>query len=372
MTTLPKVLCVDDEPNVLHGLRRSLRGTFEVYTASGGEEALKMLVGGVDVAVVCSDMRMPGMDGATFLERARDVVPDATRVLLSGQADVGSLVRVINGGGIFRFLVKPCERADLVAALFEAAEHHRLKRAEAELLDGTLVGSVRVLSEALSLASPEAFGRSERLRQLVVDMAKVEGVTVDWEIRTTASLACLGLMSVPPEILRAVELGETVNLAERAMVDAVPRVSADLIAHIPRLQGVSEHLRAVAAPHPREAWVVGAVRAAMLFLSALRKNPDEVMAMSSLRKRLDSRASATLWSIVSGDRHPVVEIHPRELDVGMELVEPLTTTTGLLLMPAGLTVTESSLERLRNFALRYGFQSPLRVRIHADLEALAS
>src|SRR5277367_6724112 len=71
MADKPRVLCVDDEPNVLEGLTLTLRRRYEVRTAPGGAEGLELLGRDGPFAVVLSDMRMPGMDGAAFLARAR-------------------------------------------------------------------------------------------------------------------------------------------------------------------------------------------------------------------------------------------------------------------------------------------------------------
>src|SRR5712672_899524 len=81
----PRVLCVDDEPRVVEGLVLHLRKDYDVHTALSGDEALQKLkhVGGV--AVVISDMRMPGMDGATLLHRVMSSYPDAARILLTGE-----------------------------------------------------------------------------------------------------------------------------------------------------------------------------------------------------------------------------------------------------------------------------------------------
>jgi CheY-like chemotaxis protein len=80
------VLCVDDEARVVEGLKLNLRRDYEVHTALGGEEGLQKLKELGGVAVVISDMRMPGMDGATFLKRVMHTYPDSTRILLTGEA----------------------------------------------------------------------------------------------------------------------------------------------------------------------------------------------------------------------------------------------------------------------------------------------
>ena len=91
--TLP---CVDDEANILSPLRRLFRPHgYKVLVAGGGVEGLEMLAG-EHVDLIISDMRMPGMDGATFLAEARQRYPDTVRLLLTGYADMDSTIAAIS------------------------------------------------------------------------------------------------------------------------------------------------------------------------------------------------------------------------------------------------------------------------------------
>jgi YesN/AraC family two-component response regulator len=83
-----RILFVDDEPNVLEGIRRTLRKQGEIYTAASGAEGLRVLSESAPFALVVSDMRMPIMNGAQFLAKVREHAPDTVRMILSGQADL--------------------------------------------------------------------------------------------------------------------------------------------------------------------------------------------------------------------------------------------------------------------------------------------
>jgi CheY-like chemotaxis protein len=363
MAWVPKVLCVDDEPNVLHGLRRSLRGRFEVHTAQNGVDGLRML-GALDVAVICSDMRMPGMDGAAFLSAARDVAPEATRVLLSGQADLHSLERVINGSGVHRFLVKPCERADLLRALTAAAEEHRLRRSERELLEGTVAGSLQLASEVLSLAAPLAAQQGSEAQRLVEAIARHTGHRLTWEERTTAALACLGMVALPPDLLQRLASRRTLSADETAQLEEGPELAAGLVRHLPRLSGVAEHLEALGAVPGTEApWVVRALYVVLCFLRAPASPHGDRGVLARLPSHLDREMVRALWEVKAGDGRRMMVVRSAQLQLGMELVEPVYTVKGVLLMPGGLVLQEASLAKLRNFGLRYGIQEPIRVRV---------
>ncbi len=129
-----RVLFVDDEASILDGFRRSLHDQFSVSTAIGGEEGLADIRVNGPFAVVVSDMRMPGMDGAQFLAHVRERAPDSVRILLTGYADLNTAIDAVNRGSIFRFLTKPCPRPILVDAIRKGLEQHHATLAEKELL----------------------------------------------------------------------------------------------------------------------------------------------------------------------------------------------------------------------------------------------
>jgi FixJ family two-component response regulator len=129
-----KILFVDDEPAVLDGYQRLLRNQFHISAALGGEQALTLIQSAGPFAVVISDMRMPGMNGAQFLARVRERAPDTVRMLLTGHADLDVAIEAVNEGKIFQFLTKPCEREILVKAIRGGLEKYRVAAAEKEIV----------------------------------------------------------------------------------------------------------------------------------------------------------------------------------------------------------------------------------------------
>lgn len=127
----PHVLCVDDDPELLAGLRLVLRSRFQVTTATTGEAALRLLRT-LPIDVILSDVAMPGMSGPSLLASARRLAPDATRVLLTGNARTVTDPAMAEEAQVFRVLEKPCLADDLVQALEEAAAHGQASRAPPE------------------------------------------------------------------------------------------------------------------------------------------------------------------------------------------------------------------------------------------------
>lgn len=147
----PTVLCVDDEPNILAALRRTLRALdVVVVSATGGDEALELL-DRVQVDVVVSDMRMPGIDGAQLLEQVHERWPQTARILLTGYADTASAAAAINRGRIFRYLQKPWHDDELRGAVHEGLERIALQRERDRLLELTKAqnGELQALNTTL-------------------------------------------------------------------------------------------------------------------------------------------------------------------------------------------------------------------------------
>jgi response regulator RpfG family c-di-GMP phosphodiesterase len=202
------VLLVDDEVAILDGLRRQLRKRFTVHTANGGAEALELLES-ESVSVVVSDMRMPQMDGATFLSDVRSRYPNVVRILLTGQADTQAAITAVNEGQIYRFLTKPCPPEVLLEEIASAVELNRLVTAEKELLATTLRRTVEALITTLSLAQPAAFGRAVRITRTVTELAEALGIEEAWELEVTAMLSHLGAVTLPPTVLEKLDTRTT-------------------------------------------------------------------------------------------------------------------------------------------------------------------
>ncbi len=120
------VLCVDDELDIIHAMKRLLRKrNYNLLFASGGAQALELMQQN-DVHLIISDMRMPAMSGAELLERVATSYPNCYRILLTGYTDVESTVSAVNKGEIHRYLQKPWDNKELINSIEEGLEKVRL------------------------------------------------------------------------------------------------------------------------------------------------------------------------------------------------------------------------------------------------------
>ncbi len=127
------LLFVDDEPSILSSLKRLFRPHgYRIFTAEGGAAGLEILQREA-VDLVISDMRMPLMDGARFLEQVRQHWPEVIRILLTGYADMESTIAAINRGQIYRYVNKPWDDNEIVLIVREALERRRLEQENGRL-----------------------------------------------------------------------------------------------------------------------------------------------------------------------------------------------------------------------------------------------
>ena len=157
------ILFVDDAPDLLLALQVMFRGRFDVQTANGAEDGLASIRRHGAYAVVVADMRMPMMNGAQFLAQVRELSPDSTRMLLTGNADMATAIEAVNQGNIFRFLTKPCNKQELTDAINAGVQQYRAHIAEKEKLESTQFGNIKLLTDVLRAANPAISAKSMRI-----------------------------------------------------------------------------------------------------------------------------------------------------------------------------------------------------------------
>jgi len=380
---LPRVLCVDDEPNLLKAIERSLRKHCHLRTAASGAEGLRVLSEHGPFEVVVSDMRMPRMNGAEFLRHVREEAPDTVRLLLTAFAELETVVTAVNEGYIYRFLAKPCSARELLSAIQDGVRQHRLITAERVLLEQTLRGCVKALSEVLALAAPEAFGRATRICQIAMLLARQIHYPDIWEIEVAAMLSQLASITLPHETAVKLYHGGDLDAVEQSMVGRMPGVTRQILGGIPRIDGVLAILQwqdvdfAPENPDPDrpggEDLPLGAriLRAASVLeqMQAAGASPRRCLEILRHRKGVCDPRVLDAYETVCEDGamdFRVRGVSLRELRRGWVLAEDVVSSHGVLLVPAGQTITVGLLERIRNFGHATTLKEPIWVRVVAD------
>lgn len=353
----PRVLCVDDDPMVLEGLVDTIGRRYDVTTADSGIKAISELRLHGPFEVVISDMRMPLMDGAKFLTSAKGIAPDTTRIVLSGYAEVDAAIAAVNSGSIFRFLVKPCNPADLIAAIDAAARQYRLINSERVLLEQTLAGTVTALMQVLSFTSPVSFGATERIRKGTLGLLRELGIEPDWQVELACKLCMIGNVSLGDELAEKLYTGARIDLKEKALVGNVHRVTDGLLSGIPRLETVRQYLMAALgsprglADQPIEA---RALRLVIAFDRFVARGMEPTHALDALRNEKEhgedvlEGIAKSLGAGVHGLIVVPVAIHG--LEVGQLFAQDVKSTSGHLLVAHLQEATESLIERLKKMA----------------------
>ncbi len=386
MTT--KILCVDDEPNILSGYQRSLRKQFEIEIAFSGAEALQKIEDAGPFAILLTDMRMPVMDGVSFLKEAQKTAPDSVRIMLTGNADQQTAASAVNDGQVFRFLNKPCGAEELSQALTAGLEQYRLVTAEKELLEKTLGGTIRVLMEILALVDPELFGRSQTLRlhmrRLSAELKAQGTFSAEklWPLELAALLSQIGAVTVPAFVVGKVRQGTPLTEAEQGMWQNVPEVSHNLIRSIPRLEPVAEIIRyqhkyfdgsgAPTGPICGELIPPGSrILKVLLDLLEIEGRSISRSGAFALMQRQSRRydpvvlAAAYRCFVKTESPAPAVPSIPeplQDLCAGQVLTQDVQSADGKVLLTAGRRLNEVTLEKLRNYAVLAGVREPIYVQ----------
>jgi response regulator RpfG family c-di-GMP phosphodiesterase len=365
--SLPRVLLVDDEPAVLEGIQRLLRKQYEITLAAGPEAALEAIDPARPFAVVVSDMRMPRMNGAQLLSRFYERAPDTVRMLLTGQADLDAAISAVNDGHLFRFLTKPCPHETFAPALAAAVEQHRLITAERVLLEQTLLGTTRALTEMLSLLDPGTFGAAMRQHERVRALASKLRLERAWQVEIASMLSSMGFAVLPADVVHKLHGGTPLDEAEQQMLGRVPEIVDRVLGSIPRLEPVRELLRlSTLRPGERRANELPIGARILRAVSALGVEETKLGSASAAVQKLLERSADYDLEVLSalaelcGERLPEVKnLSLSEVRIGMRLASDVKTRTGTLLVAKGQCVTIQLLDRLRNFDQKVGVVEPI-------------
>lgn len=194
MVNQVKILCVDDERNVLKALRRLFidEENYQILIAESGAEGLAILAEDGDIRMVISDYRMPEMNGVDFLRQVYERWPDTIRIVLSGYADTAAVVEAINQGQIYKFIPKPWNDEELTSTIAAALRHQDLQ------------WQVRHMADELKEKNVKLQEINENLEELVAKRTEA------LEIRNHVLQISQGILDVLPVVVFGIDPEQTI------------------------------------------------------------------------------------------------------------------------------------------------------------------
>jgi response regulator RpfG family c-di-GMP phosphodiesterase len=373
----PKVLLVDDDVHTLTQYEKNLRAQFAVETALGGEEALKRIDAGNHYAVIIADIQMMNMNGIELLMAVQEKSPDAIRIMLVGATDAKMGIEAVNSGRISKFLTKPFPASALTTILETSIKQYRLITVERELLEKTLNESIKVLTELLAMAAPQFFKQSAKLRESALVMAGALNIPDKWELEVAAMLCHIGYLSIPQRVLDKLLDNTTLKTQEQLMIARAPEISYNLLVKIPRLESVArtilyQHKHFDGTGFPRDGIAgtnipTGArilkVVADIMQLEATGATKGEILQkMKSADGTYDPQVlNAAIAHLIDAPPKGSVAVRVDELRIGHVLMASVETLEGTLLVASGNFVSDSLLEKIRNFSQLNEIKQPIYV-----------
>jgi putative two-component system response regulator len=369
------IMVVDDNPANLKLLEEMLRQHgYDVRVFPRGRMALAA-VDQEPPDLILLDVDMPEMNGYEVCKqlrssRRRSRIPV---IFLSGLNAVEDKVKGFQAGGV-DYISKPFQFEEVRARVETHLKLRRAQQAEHELLETTLGGIVGTLWELVQLTSPMLASRSRAIRDIVVWATERIGTGNRWPFEIAATLCFVGCIALPEEVFERAYLGHALSPEEDRMFHAHPEGGARLLSNIPRLEVVAQIIRGQHSPEAEPSATEQARQGSHLLHVALaldRQTLQGATSSSALAKlRLSREFNGPMLDALEG-YSPATEadfelrrLPVRELRADMVLERGvLSMDGGLLILNAGTRLTETWIERLKNFAKTRGVQELVEVRI---------
>ena len=373
-----KILFVDDDANLLEGYKRNLHAFFEYDTATSAKEGLEKIIANESYSVVVADMRMPEIDGIKFLSMVKDKDPDIVRIMLTGNADIETAINAVNDGNIFRFLTKPCTPEILKKNIDAAIRQNQLITSEKDLLEKTLLGIIRILSEILSLSNPTAFSRSLRITKLAKIISNKLKINEAFKIEIASMLSHIGCIILPDYLLDKVFLGKTLDKTENETLQTYSKIGFELVSKIPRLEDAGriiyyqqKNYNGTGYPEDniKEEYIPLGSRILRVLLDfdtlSTNLSKKETIELLKTKKGLyDPKILEILEEIIQEEIRAqinIINVNLKNLKEKMVLAADLLSTNGKLLLPKGIELTSFIITKLLNNAKNLGIKEPIKV-----------
>ena len=393
---LKRVLIVDDEAVVLTALSKTLQlEGYEVFAAEDPLQAIH-LVQTTPFSVILSDQQMPALSGLEFLAQAKGLQPNATRILITAVLSLNTVIEAINRGEVYRFIVKPWLREELLLTIRNAALRYdmlcrnanlqtqttamnqqlaaQLAQLDAqnrelqelnETLRKNLDRSVQLCLKMMETFYPLLGQKARRVFAICQAMAETLQLPEDQRrvLEIGSRLCDIGLVRVPRELIRKwQETPDGLTLEERALVELHPALGQELVAFVADLEAVGPTIRAHHERYDGQGypdklggeqipWLARLLAVAVAYAD---HPSNEAEALESIKtgsgQAYDPDAVRAFLRCLPQAEVPRSQrsVLLSELQPGMVVAQGIYTAFGVLLIPEGQTLAEPHINLLRN------------------------
>ena len=372
------VLVVDDNEVNVDILVDALGDIYDVSVAMDGLAALEAVAENPPDLILL-DVMMPGMDGYEVCEKlkANKKTRGIPVIFVTAKIEVEDEIKGFTVGAV-DYVTKPISPPVVIARV---ETHLKLRNSELhlkELLEKTLGGTVKMLTDMLSIANPSAFSRASRISRHVKIMAERLHMGHIWQIRMAAMLSQIGCMTLATDTIDRIHRGEDVSVGEMEAFNRHLTVGYDLIRKIPNLKDVAEIM--VRQQDLQMKTDMGHKTSDLILMGSRMLK----LALDYEKKVLEGKSASETLAILRSDKMeygaelfgifstmiqanaaptPIRHLNARELNPGMVINKDIVTKKGKLLIGAGTEVTLPVFETLSNFSKTGLIEEPFEVLI---------
>lgn len=370
--SLHTIFIIDDaEDNrlILEELTQSLG--YQAKMAENGRKA-QLLLPAITPSVILLDINMPEMNGKEFLEwiKSDSRYKEIPVLMVSAVEETEEIVACLKLGAQ-DFINKPFEVEILKSRIKRAIERVTAKKQEKELLEKTFVGSVKILSNILTVLSPTIFGKSARIQRFAKLLALELQYEDIWEIELAGLFSLVGTITLSPEIMERFLQGKVLNPEEQAYFDSHPRIGAQLLSNIPRLEGIADIIRhqndsttEIDSKMPYGSMIL---KAAMEFEIIHRKSANPAEFTTHLKAKeivFRSDIRAAMEKVMQMEyAQDVKPLNVTQIKVGMVFAKDVLTKTDSKIFGQWQEVSDAFLERLHLIHKKIGIREPIAIYI---------
>jgi CheY-like chemotaxis protein len=368
------IMAVDDNPANLKLLEGMLRQQgYQVRSFPRGRLALASAAENPPELILL-DINMPEMNGYEVCERLKldEKLAQIPVIFLSALGETADKMKAFQSGGV-DYVTKPFQLEEVQARVDTHIKLQRAQQVEHDLLEKTLTGAVRALTDLVHLTAPGLAVRSEAIRSIVVHITRKMATPESWQYELAATLSLVGCLTLPDDAFEKAYGCQDVSDAEDRMFRAHPGSGAHLLSNIPRLETVAEMIRGQMAEGTGPTPSAAELGARMLGIAVeldrrtFRGVPFTValQELTTMGERFDPAMLEALGDYETPRvASELDQAWVHELRVSMILAEDVLTKDGkMTIVRKGSTLTNTLIERISNFRKVRGVQEPIRVRL---------